>query len=101
MSSTCVTKSQICTSEGTKATDAPKQTPVVPKKTIATSKKKQPKRKLVLHDESEGELKHRPTGRKKRTPRAVVIQEPPSVPVKQTQVSSGKLKGIKLLSDAA
>ncbi|GJX69695.1 hypothetical protein Tco_0305422, partial [Tanacetum coccineum] len=35
---------------------------------------------------------NRPTGRKKRTPRAVVIQEPPSVPVKQTQESSGKLK---------
>ncbi|GJS44372.1 hypothetical protein Tco_0569415 [Tanacetum coccineum] len=45
--------------------------------------------------------KNRPTGRKKRTPRAVVIQEPPSVPVKKTQESSGKLKGIKLLSDAA
>ncbi|GKC32939.1 retrovirus-related pol polyprotein from transposon TNT 1-94 [Tanacetum coccineum] len=38
---------------------------------------------------------------KERTPRAVVIQEPPSVPVKQTQESSGKLKGIELLSAAA
>ncbi|GKF35347.1 hypothetical protein Tco_0108547, partial [Tanacetum coccineum] len=39
---------------------------------------------------------NRPTGRKKRTPRAVVIQEPPSVPVKQTQESYGKLKGAGL-----
>ncbi|GKD56160.1 hypothetical protein Tco_1289547 [Tanacetum coccineum] len=52
-------------------------------------------------DESEGEPENRPTGRKKRTPRVVVIQEPPSIPVKKTQESSGKVKGIKLLSDAA
>nr|GEU58218.1 retrovirus-related Pol polyprotein from transposon TNT 1-94 [Tanacetum cinerariifolium] len=48
-----------------------------------TSKKKQSKRKLVLHDESdeyEREPKNKPTARKKRTPRAVVIEEPPSVP---------------------
>ncbi|GKG58428.1 hypothetical protein Tco_0592207, partial [Tanacetum coccineum] len=77
---------------------------VLCKKTTDASKKKQPKRKLVLHDESEeseGEPKNRPSGRKKRTPRAVVIQEPPSVPIKETQVSSGKLKGIEFLSDEA
>ncbi|GJR51184.1 hypothetical protein Tco_1401705 [Tanacetum coccineum] len=49
----------------------------------------------------EEELEHRKTGRKKRTPRVVVIQEPLSVLVKQAQESSGKLKGIELLSDAA
>ncbi|GJR26224.1 hypothetical protein Tco_1102456 [Tanacetum coccineum] len=87
--------------QGTKATDAPKQTNVVCKKTTVASKKKQPKRKLVLHDESEGEPHNRPTGKKKRMPRVVVIQEPPSVPVKKTQVSSGKLKGIELLYDEA
>ncbi|GJZ92558.1 hypothetical protein Tco_0664623 [Tanacetum coccineum] len=73
-------------------------------KHIATSKKKQSKRKLVLHDESdesEGEPSNRPTGIKKRKPKAVVIQEPPSVPVKKTPESSRKLKGIKLLSDAS
>ncbi|GKB53106.1 hypothetical protein Tco_0903859, partial [Tanacetum coccineum] len=89
--------------QGTKATDAPKQANVVRKKTTNASKKKQPKRKLVLHDESaecEGELEHRPTGRKKRTPRAVVIQEPLSVPIKKTKESSRKLKGIELLSNA-
>ncbi|GKE79272.1 hypothetical protein Tco_1545392, partial [Tanacetum coccineum] len=62
------------------------------------------KRKLVLHDksdEAEGEPKNRPTGRKNRTPRAVVIQEPLSFPVKKTQESSGKRKGIELLSDSA
>ncbi|GKF85509.1 hypothetical protein Tco_0253336, partial [Tanacetum coccineum] len=67
---------------------------VVLKKTNATSKKKQSKRKLALHDESdesEGEPENRPIGRKKRSPRAVVIQEPPSIPVKKTQESSGKL----------
>ncbi|GKD53565.1 hypothetical protein Tco_1286952 [Tanacetum coccineum] len=52
---------------------------------------------MVLHDEldeSEGEPENRPTGRKKRTPRAVVIQEPPSIPVKKTQESSGKVKEV-------
>ncbi|GKA83159.1 hypothetical protein Tco_0789907 [Tanacetum coccineum] len=52
-------------------------------RTISTSKKKQSNEKLVLHDESdesEGELEHRLTGRKKRTPRTVIIQEPPSLP---------------------
>ncbi|GKB29439.1 hypothetical protein Tco_0868840 [Tanacetum coccineum] len=68
--------------QGTKATDgAPKQTNIVHKKTTDAFKKKQPKRKLVLHDESEGEPHNRRTGRRKRTPKAVVIQEPPSVPL--------------------
>ncbi|GKC03967.1 hypothetical protein Tco_0995577 [Tanacetum coccineum] len=70
----------------TKATD-------VPKKTTADSKKKQLKRKLALYDESdesEGELEQRPTGRKKRTPRAVVIQEPPSVPKLKLRKQSRK-----------
>ncbi|GJZ56404.1 hypothetical protein Tco_0611597 [Tanacetum coccineum] len=69
------------------------------KKTTATSKKKESKRKLVLHDESKkskGEPENRPTGRKKRTPIDVVIQEPLSVYVKKTQKSSGKLKGAGL-----
>ncbi|GJT10154.1 hypothetical protein Tco_0857196 [Tanacetum coccineum] len=90
--------------QGTKAIDALKQTNIVRKKTTDALKKKQPKRKLVLHEESvesEEELEHRPTGRKKRTPRAVVIQEPPGVLVKKSHESSGKLKGIELLSDAA
>ncbi|GJU67827.1 hypothetical protein Tco_1254086 [Tanacetum coccineum] len=42
---------------------------------------------------SEGEPENRPLHRKKWTAKAVVIQEPSSVPVKQTQESSGKLKG--------
>ncbi|GKE70729.1 hypothetical protein Tco_1528801, partial [Tanacetum coccineum] len=62
--------------QGTKAIDAPKQTNIV------------------------REPYHRPTGRKKRTPK-VVIQEPPSVLVKKTQESFVKLKGIELLSDVA
>ncbi|GJS08418.1 hypothetical protein Tco_0365214 [Tanacetum coccineum] len=37
------------------------------------------------------------TGRKKRTPRAVVIQEPLSVPLNKTQESPGKLKGAGLI----
>ncbi|GJV02469.1 hypothetical protein Tco_1336038 [Tanacetum coccineum] len=81
--------------QGTKATDALMQTNVVRKKTTDASKKKQPKRNLVLRDESdepEGEQKNRPTGRKKRKTRVVVIQEPPSVPVNKTQESFGKLK---------
>ncbi|GJS04958.1 hypothetical protein Tco_0321466 [Tanacetum coccineum] len=46
---------------------------VTPKKTTKP-KKKQPKRKLLIRDEtneSEGEPENRPTGKKKRTPRAV------------------------------
>ncbi|GKC41426.1 hypothetical protein Tco_1059148 [Tanacetum coccineum] len=50
-------------------------------------------------DESEGEPQNRPTGRKTRTPRAVVIQEPLSVPVKKIQESYGKLKGAGLRSE--
>ncbi|GJS56741.1 hypothetical protein Tco_0651525 [Tanacetum coccineum] len=89
--------------QGIKATDAPKQTNFVRKKTTDASKKKLPKRKSVLHDESnesEGEPENRRTGRKKRTPRALFIQEPLSVHVKKTQKSSGKFKGIKWLSNA-
>nr|GEW15751.1 hypothetical protein [Tanacetum cinerariifolium] len=89
--------------QGTKATDALKQINVVCKKKTDASKKKQSKRKWVHHnesEESEEEQKNWPTGRKKRTPRAVVIQEPPSVFIKKTQESSGNLKGIELLSDA-
>ncbi|GKF10908.1 hypothetical protein Tco_0048834, partial [Tanacetum coccineum] len=44
---------------------------------------------------------HRPLSRKKRLPKVVFIQEPPSVPVKKTHKSSGKHKGIEILSDAA
>ncbi|GKC68109.1 copia protein, partial [Tanacetum coccineum] len=61
------------------------------------------KKKQVPRDESpefEGELKNTQVSRKIRTSRAVVIQKPPSVPVKRTQKSSGKLKGIKMLSEA-
>ncbi|GKD61723.1 hypothetical protein Tco_1299232 [Tanacetum coccineum] len=75
------------------------KTTVTPQK--PTKQKNKPsKKKQVLHDESEGEPYHRPTGRKKRTPK-VVIQEPPSVLVKKTQESFVKLKGIELLSDVA
>ncbi|GJZ17583.1 hypothetical protein Tco_0553706 [Tanacetum coccineum] len=62
--------------QGTKATDAPMQTNVVRKKKMDASEKKQPKRKLVIHDESDesnGEPKNRPTAKKKRIPRAIVI----------------------------
>nr|GEV79350.1 hypothetical protein [Tanacetum cinerariifolium] len=67
-------------------------------------KKKQKKRKQLIHDEtneSEGELENKLTERKKRTPRVVVIQEHLSVLVNKTVDSSKKLKGIELLSDAA
>ncbi|GKD87054.1 hypothetical protein Tco_1358208 [Tanacetum coccineum] len=79
------------------------KTTVTPQKPTKP-KKKSSKKKQVLRDESdesEGELENRPTGRKKRTPRAVAIQEPPSVLVNKTQESSGNLKGIEFLSDAA
>ncbi|GJW59022.1 hypothetical protein Tco_0105753 [Tanacetum coccineum] len=69
------------------------------KESKAYQTKKPSKKKQVLHDESpesKGELENRQVNRKIRTPRAVVIQEPPSVPVKKTQESSGKLKGIKI-----
>ncbi|GKF64138.1 hypothetical protein Tco_0187586, partial [Tanacetum coccineum] len=62
------------------------------------------KKKQVLHDESpesKREPANRQVSRKIRTPRAVVIQEPPSVPVKKTHESSGKLKGIEMLLEAA
>ncbi|GJZ63702.1 hypothetical protein Tco_0620123 [Tanacetum coccineum] len=62
------------------------------------------KKKHVPRDEShesEGELKNRKVSRKIRTSKVVVIQELPSVLVKKTQESSGKLKGIKMLSEAA
>ncbi|GJY56690.1 hypothetical protein Tco_0455805, partial [Tanacetum coccineum] len=69
-------------------------------KTTATTqkltkpKKKPSKERQVLHDESpesEGEPENRKVSIKIRTPRAVVIQEPPA---KKTQESSEKLKGI-------
>ncbi|GJY05213.1 hypothetical protein Tco_0371153 [Tanacetum coccineum] len=44
-------------------------------------------------------MANRPVSRKTRTPRAVVIKEPPSDPVKKTRESSGKLKGIEMLSE--
>ncbi|GJR79588.1 hypothetical protein Tco_0150373 [Tanacetum coccineum] len=56
---------------------------------------------LIPPKKSRGEPENRQVSRKIRTPRAVVIQEPPNVPVKKTQESSGKLKGIEMLSDAA
>ncbi|GJY99730.1 hypothetical protein Tco_0517160 [Tanacetum coccineum] len=62
--------------QGTKETDSLKVL-VVPKRTISTSKKKQSKEKLVLHDESdesEGELEHRLTGKKKRIPRTKALK---------------------------
>nr|GEX03612.1 hypothetical protein [Tanacetum cinerariifolium] len=65
-----------------KVTHANKE-PVAPKKVTASSKKKLTKRN------------------KKRVLKAVVIQEPPSAPFKQTYDSSGKLKGIKILYDVA
>ncbi|GJX18104.1 hypothetical protein Tco_0218936 [Tanacetum coccineum] len=76
-------------------------------KTTATTqkltkpKKKPSKERQVLHDESpesEGEPENRKVSIKIRTPRAVVIQEPPA---KKTQDSSKKLKGIEMLSEAA
>nr|GEY43918.1 ribonuclease H-like domain-containing protein [Tanacetum cinerariifolium] len=81
--------------QGTKATDAPKQTNVVRKKTTDASKKKQPKRNLALHDESKGKPQNRPTGIKKRIPRAVFIQQPPSVPEQSRQAN---VKNIKLMA---
>ncbi|GKB38196.1 hypothetical protein Tco_0883138 [Tanacetum coccineum] len=67
-------------------------------------KKKPSKKKQVLRDESpesKGEPKNRQVSIKIRTPRVVVIQEPLNVPVKKTQESSRKLKGIEMLSEAA
>ncbi|GKD00837.1 hypothetical protein Tco_1171111, partial [Tanacetum coccineum] len=78
--------------------------PAAPKKATASSKKKLTKRKLVLRDKtnmSEEEVEHRPLSRKKRVSKTVVIQEPPSVPVKQTYESSRKHKGIEMLFDVA
>ncbi|GKC44807.1 hypothetical protein Tco_1062529 [Tanacetum coccineum] len=78
--------------------------PATPIKATASSKKKLTKRKLVLKDKtdmSEEEVEHRPLSRKKRVPKTVVIQEPPSVPVKQTYESSRKHKGIEMLFDAS
>ncbi|GKA08847.1 hypothetical protein Tco_0688178 [Tanacetum coccineum] len=75
-----------------------------PKKATTSSKKKLTKRKLVISDESdmsEGELEHRPLTRRIRTPSIFVIKEPPSVPIKKTQESSRKLKGIEMLSEVA
>ncbi|GJT85047.1 hypothetical protein Tco_1066764 [Tanacetum coccineum] len=62
--------------------------------------------KLQLRDESdesvsEGQFENRPVGRKKRTPRAVVIKEPSIITKKSAQESSKKLKGIAMLSEAA
>ncbi|GKB97592.1 hypothetical protein Tco_0983729 [Tanacetum coccineum] len=78
--------------------------PAAPKKATTSSKKKLTKRKLVISDESdmsEGELEHRPPTRRIRTPSIVVLKEPPSVHIKKTQESSGKLKGIEMLSEVA
>nr|GEW88029.1 hypothetical protein [Tanacetum cinerariifolium] len=83
-----------------KETQATKE-PATPKNATTSSKKKLIKKNLVISDEpdvSEGELENRPVSRKIRTLRAVVIQETPSVPVKKTQESSWKLKGIVMLS---
>ncbi|GKD56354.1 hypothetical protein Tco_1289741 [Tanacetum coccineum] len=74
------------------------------KKSEAYQMKKPSKKKQVLRDkspESEGELENRQIGIKIRTPKAVVIKEPSSVPVKKTKESSGKLKGIEMLSEVA
>ncbi|GJU96343.1 hypothetical protein Tco_1321099 [Tanacetum coccineum] len=67
-------------------------------------RKKPLKKKQVPRDESpksKGELENRQVSRKIRTSRVVVIQEPPSAPPKKTKESSGKLKGIEMLSEAA
>ncbi|GJZ14401.1 hypothetical protein Tco_0549631 [Tanacetum coccineum] len=53
---------------------------------------------LIPPKKSRGEPENRQVSRKIRTPRAVVIQEPPA---KKTQESSEKLKGIEMLSKAA
>nr|GEX54027.1 putative reverse transcriptase domain-containing protein [Tanacetum cinerariifolium] len=71
--------------------------PAAPKKATTSSKKKFTKRKLIMSDEyevSKNEVEYRPLSRKKRVPKAVLIQEPPSVPVKQTYESSGKHKDL-------
>ncbi|GKC60554.1 hypothetical protein Tco_1088152 [Tanacetum coccineum] len=77
------------------------KTTVTPEK--PTKQKKKPsKKKQVLRDESnesKGELENRQVNRKIRTPRAIVIQEPPSVLVKKIQESLGKLKGIEISSE--
>ncbi|GKC98774.1 hypothetical protein Tco_1169049 [Tanacetum coccineum] len=49
---------------------------------------------LIPLKKGRGEPQNRLTGKKKRTPRAVVIQEPLSVPVKKTKESSSKLKEV-------
>nr|GEX11963.1 hypothetical protein [Tanacetum cinerariifolium] len=79
-------------------------------KTTATTqkptkpRKKPSKKKQVLRDESpesEGELENWQVSRKLRIPKAVVIKESPSIPVKKSKESSGKLKGIEMLSEDA
>nr|GEW10005.1 hypothetical protein [Tanacetum cinerariifolium] len=70
-------------------TTLPKKKPT--KETKATKERAAPRKAITS-------LKKTPTKRKKkRTPRAVVIQEPSSVPKKLTQESSDKLKGIDML----
>nr|GEU91980.1 hypothetical protein [Tanacetum cinerariifolium] len=89
--------------EPAKVTQATKE-PATLKKATASSKKKITKRKLVLIDETDmtkEELENKPLSRKKRVPKDVVIQEHLNAPVKKTYESSGKHKGIKMLSDAA
>ncbi|GJS91477.1 hypothetical protein Tco_0774113 [Tanacetum coccineum] len=81
----------------------------VGKKTATTQnptkpRKKPSKKKQVIHDESpefKGEIENRHVSRKIRTPKVVVIKDSPSVPVKKTKESPGKLKGIEMLSEAA
>ncbi|GKF58219.1 hypothetical protein Tco_0171756, partial [Tanacetum coccineum] len=75
-----------------------------PKKVTASSKKKLTMRKLMLSDEtniSKKELECRPLSSKKKVLKDVVIQEPPSAPIKKTYDSSRKLKDIKILSHVA
>ncbi|GJT30439.1 hypothetical protein Tco_0910714 [Tanacetum coccineum] len=78
---------------------------ITAKPTEPKKPKKQPsmKKKLQLEDEtseSKGEPAHRQVSKKVRTPKTVVIQEPSSIPTKPVDEPSGKLKGIKLLSEA-
>ncbi|GKE00662.1 hypothetical protein Tco_1388645, partial [Tanacetum coccineum] len=73
-------------------------------KELSKQRKQPSKKKQVLHDESpesKRELKNRQVSRKIRTPRVVVIKEPPSVLIKKPKESSGKLKGIEILSKVA
>ncbi|GKC00705.1 hypothetical protein Tco_0986841 [Tanacetum coccineum] len=76
---------------------------VIPNKATSASKKKKQKKKVPIRNESSDEESEEQEERLVRKPRGVVIQDTPQVSKKKSIDPSQKLKlkGIKLLSDAA